>query len=139
MNYNDIKTWLTDTVRNEHFFQQESNDVQLEKDRIGFREAYKTLRESLEIHEIRGDLTREAYLEWVKLWKATYAKLSYESRMAKRHRKSTEDGAYLAGINQVTVLHLRWCASLLLRLRVLSKEAANRAWLKEKEKATELA
>lgn len=137
MNFNDIKTWLAETERNEFFFQREENGKALAEDRVRFKEAHRALREHLELHELKGTLTREAYLEWVKLWKATYAKLSYESRMAKKYRKASVVGETLATINHNTVGYLCWYASSFLGLRNLSKLAANKAWLKEKAKAVE--
>lgn len=134
MNYDDIKTWLSETQRNEFFFQQEKNIKILNEDRVKFKEAYTALRDKLTICEMKNTLTKDTYLEWVKLWKATYAKLSFESRMAKRNRKTSKHSDALATTNHNTVGYLRWYADTLLTLRLRSKEAANAAYLKEKAK-----
>lgn len=132
MNYDDIKTWLSETQRNEFFFQQDKNAKALIEDRIMFKEAYTALRDKLAIYEMKGTLTKDAYLEWVKLWKATYAKLSFESRMAKRNRKTSKHSEVLAITNHNTVGYLNWYAGMLLIQRLRSKEAANAAYRKAK-------
>lgn len=137
MNYEDIKTWLDETQRNEHFFQKETNTTTILKEQSRLREVNRAFRDRLELMEMKGTLTKEAYLEWVKLWKATYAKLSFESRMSKRYRKASLVGDTLSNANISNVANLRRHAESLLQLRQRSKEAANQAWHKEREKTLE--
>jgi hypothetical protein len=125
--YSDIRTWLETTVRNEYFFRNFSQE--LRSNYKGFWSAQKVLYTTLVRFDDSRRMSREDYLEWVSLWKATYAKLSYESRMCKRHRKQEFDSAATC-VFQVHML--RSAAETMLSIRKWSKELAAEAYARER-------
>lgn len=132
-NYNDLKTWLSTTERNAFFFTNDESHRTLLTLVRDFAAAYRVLQPVISNAETTGKFTRGDYLEWVKLWKATYAKITYEIRMSKRGRKSSLASDSMARLNATNAAGLRDYASYLIGLRVRSKELAAHAYAKSKE------
>lgn len=121
MNYDKINEWLSSTVHNEYFFNNNTNDLSLIYK--GYKSAVKDLEDIIKTMDPKTS-TKDDYLEWVRTWREVYAKLSYESRMSKRARK-IDDVHYVSVMN---VRMLRYYARELLRIRFLSKEHARESY-----------
>lgn len=137
--FNNIRTWLSSTVKNRYNFAT-MQWLEVGKIAKGYHDTYETLRTSL-----KDKMTREEYLEWVSVWRATYAKITDESRMAKVMRSTTviasinqaapESILNNASYNQTLVGRLKQMSNHLLDLREMSKEIAENAYIREKEAA----
>lgn len=137
--FNNIRNWLSSTVKNRYNFAT-MQWLEVGKIAKGYHDTYETLRKSL-----KENMTREEYLEWVSVWRATYAKITDESHMAKVMRSTIEIARisqaspeailYTASYNQSLVLRLKRMSNHLLDLRAKSKEIAENAYIREKEAA----
>jgi hypothetical protein len=128
MKLKETERWLTETIRNPHYFANPAHPSAEDRAfKEGYRASYVELRDSMSV-----SWTREEYLEWVRVWKLAYRKLSSESRMAKNHRKSTVYGDKVSQDNIRRELLLSWYADQLLELRKRSKSLAAEAYLAKK-------
>lgn len=133
-----IEEYLNNTVKNTHYFQSENCLVDTEFTR-NWRETVSALETIMYSENTENKKwSKEDYLIWVKLWKALYAKLSYESRMTKTYRKPTyvesctnfsrEKSGYIATTNLWYFYQLRFLANELLGIRKTGKILAHEAY-----------
>ena len=120
-----LESWLMDSIKNRHYFYSDSARTNYCQE---WRDAYSIL-----FQELSNIKTRQGYLHWRAVWKATYKKLSDESRMMKGYRRPPNpfkssnlragtEAAAMANIRHV--LFLRVLANEFLDIRKTSKELA---------------
>jgi len=131
--HSETRKWVEDSIRNEYFFTKESSEFN-----SLWREYFSIINKfSKELNTL--NTSKEVYLDWVKTWRMFYSKLSYESRMCKKARKTTKFSNSHAEYAAENARRLKTVATSMMHLRAESKEFAEESYLKEHKEKSEIA
>ena len=125
---NMTASWLTGSIKNRYFFNTPRSALEMSTYHSEWKAVVRELFAAL-----KEPMTRDEYLSWRSAWRATYSKLSDESRFSKNYRRYSPTAHYQVDEQTATqnikiVEDLRVLANDLMDMRTQSFIIANNSY-----------